>query len=220
VNGTELHYVSAGSKGSPVLIVHGFPESWWAFRRLIPLLSKDHRVFAVDLRGFGDSAPAADGDTSATAAQDLAALITELPVRPRPRSPRHPRDAARRAGARTYRRLRVPVADRLAGFRDLRRHREFVRVYAGPSGFSGAAGLYRSLLTEGDEIRSLAAEKLDMPVLAIGGGSGEFTWSHSVRSRNNVEGVVIDGVGHYVAMEAPNRLADELVSFYAEIEKS
>jgi pimeloyl-ACP methyl ester carboxylesterase len=43
---------------------------------------------------------------------------------------------------------------------------------------------------------------------------------HSVRSRNNVEGVVIDGVGHYVAMEAPNRLGDELVSFYAEIEKS
>jgi len=32
--------------------------------------------------------------------------------------------------------------------------------------------------------------------------------------------VVIDGVGHYVAMEAPERLADELASFYADIEKS
>jgi pimeloyl-ACP methyl ester carboxylesterase len=48
VNGTELHYVSAGSKGSPVLLVHGFPESWWAFHKLIPLLSRSHRVFAVD----------------------------------------------------------------------------------------------------------------------------------------------------------------------------
>ena len=37
VNGTELHYVSAGTTGSPVLLVHGFPESWWAFRRLIQL---------------------------------------------------------------------------------------------------------------------------------------------------------------------------------------
>ena len=36
VNGTELHYVSAGTTGSPVLLVHGFPESWWAFRRLHP----------------------------------------------------------------------------------------------------------------------------------------------------------------------------------------
>ena len=28
VNGTDLHYVEAGSRGSPVLLVHGFPESW------------------------------------------------------------------------------------------------------------------------------------------------------------------------------------------------
>ena len=57
VNGTELHYVTAGNEGSPVLLVHGFPESWWTFRKLIPLLSEHHRVVAVDLRGFGDSAP-------------------------------------------------------------------------------------------------------------------------------------------------------------------
>jgi pimeloyl-ACP methyl ester carboxylesterase len=97
---------------------------------------------------------------------------------------------------------------------------EFVRVYAGPSGFSGAAGLYRSLLAEGEEIRSLAAERLDMPVLAVGGGSGAFTSSTFSQVANNVRGVVIDGVGHYVAMEAPERLADELASFYADIEKS
>ncbi|MDX6391121.1 MAG: hypothetical protein QOJ73_2184, partial [Streptosporangiaceae bacterium] len=55
VNGTRLHYVAAGTSGSPVLLVHGFPETWWAFRKLIPLLAASHRVFAVDLRGFGDS---------------------------------------------------------------------------------------------------------------------------------------------------------------------
>ena len=37
LNNTELHYVSAGATGSPVLLVHGFPESWWAFRSVIPL---------------------------------------------------------------------------------------------------------------------------------------------------------------------------------------
>ena len=29
VNGTELHYVSGGTAGSPILLVHGFPETWW-----------------------------------------------------------------------------------------------------------------------------------------------------------------------------------------------
>ena len=32
VNGTRLHYVAAGTSGSSVLLVHGFPETWWAFR--------------------------------------------------------------------------------------------------------------------------------------------------------------------------------------------
>jgi pimeloyl-ACP methyl ester carboxylesterase len=40
VNGTSLHYVSAGATGSPILLVQGFPESWWAFHKLIPLGKK------------------------------------------------------------------------------------------------------------------------------------------------------------------------------------
>ena len=82
VNGTELHYVSAGTSGSPVLLVHGFPESWWAFRKLIPLLADSHRVFAVDLRGFGDSAAADDDHDSTVAAEDLHLLIDQLGVGP------------------------------------------------------------------------------------------------------------------------------------------
>jgi pimeloyl-ACP methyl ester carboxylesterase len=61
VNGATLHYAAAGTSGSPVLLVHGFPETWRAFRKLIPLLAAGHRVFAVDLRGFGDSGTAPDG---------------------------------------------------------------------------------------------------------------------------------------------------------------
>ncbi|WP_374112672.1 alpha/beta fold hydrolase [Gordonia sp. C13] len=82
VNGTSLHYVSAGSGGSPILLVHGFPESWWTFRRLIPLLAKGHQVFAVDLRGFGDSAVAGEDFGGAMAADDLHQLIRYLAVGP------------------------------------------------------------------------------------------------------------------------------------------
>ena len=39
VNGTTLHYVAAGTAGSPILLVHGFPETWRAFHKLIPLLA-------------------------------------------------------------------------------------------------------------------------------------------------------------------------------------
>ena len=70
VNGTRLHYVSAGTSGSPVLLIHGWPETWWAFRKVIPLLAATHRVFAVDLRGFGDSSTADGSYDAATSAED------------------------------------------------------------------------------------------------------------------------------------------------------
>ena len=82
VNGTTLHYVAAGTSGSPVLLVHGFPETWWAFRKLIPLLAASHRVFAVDLRGFGDSGHEPGEYDSATSAEDLHLLIGQLGVGP------------------------------------------------------------------------------------------------------------------------------------------
>jgi pimeloyl-ACP methyl ester carboxylesterase len=82
VEGAELHYVSAGAAGSPILLVHGFPETWWAFHLLIPLLAERHRVFAVDLRGFGDSSVATADHDSTTAAADLHGLVQHLDVGP------------------------------------------------------------------------------------------------------------------------------------------
>ena len=82
VNGTRLHYIAAGKSGSPVLLVHGFPETWWAFRKLIPLLAASHRVFAVDLRGFGDSGNEPGEYGSKTSAEDLHLLIEQLGVGP------------------------------------------------------------------------------------------------------------------------------------------
>ncbi|WP_336209580.1 alpha/beta fold hydrolase [Nonomuraea sp. LPB2021202275-12-8] len=82
VNGTTLHYVAAGTGGSPILLVHGFPETWWTFHKIIPLLAAHHRVFAVDLRGFGDSGNGPGEYDSATAAEDLHQLIARLGAGP------------------------------------------------------------------------------------------------------------------------------------------
>ena len=80
INGDDLHWVSAGTGGTPVLLVHGFPESWWAFHRLIPLLAAEHRVIAVDLPGFGDSG--AGDHTSTAMADSLRELIVHLGLGP------------------------------------------------------------------------------------------------------------------------------------------
>lgn len=82
LNGTNLHYVAAGNAGSPILLVHGWPETWWAFHKVIPVLAKSHRVFAVDLRGFGASDIAQAGDNSAAMAEDLHALIGHFGLGP------------------------------------------------------------------------------------------------------------------------------------------
>lgn len=82
LNGGDLHYVTAGAAGSPVLLVHGFPESWWAFHKLIPLLASVHRVIAVDLPGFGESSHTQSDYSSSSAAESLRQLIEHLDCGP------------------------------------------------------------------------------------------------------------------------------------------
>ena len=54
VRGARIHYVSAG-QGEPILLLHGFPQTWYCWRRVIPILSKHFRVIVPDLKGCGDS---------------------------------------------------------------------------------------------------------------------------------------------------------------------
>lgn len=97
---------------------------------------------------------------------------------------------------------------------------EFVRTYTRPDAFTGATGLYRSMLEEGDEIRKLAGDQLGVPVLAVGGGSGDFTSSTLRQIATDVTAVSIDGIGHYAAMEAPDRLAESMLAFYADADSA
>jgi hypothetical protein len=62
VNGTTLHYVRGGS-GPAVILLHGFPQDWSVFRRIMPRLARTFTVVAVDLRGIGGSTPAAKRTT-------------------------------------------------------------------------------------------------------------------------------------------------------------
>ena len=71
IDGTRFHYVTAGT-GDPVLLIPGWPESWIAWRKVLPLLvSAGRRVVVLDPRGFGESDKPAGGYDLDTAARDL-----------------------------------------------------------------------------------------------------------------------------------------------------
>lgn len=53
-NGIRMHYVTEG-QGPLVVLLHGFPQFWYTWRKVIPLLSGNYTVVAPDLRGYGES---------------------------------------------------------------------------------------------------------------------------------------------------------------------
>jgi pimeloyl-ACP methyl ester carboxylesterase len=77
VNGTVIHYV-AGGQGPAVILIHGFPENWSTYAKIMPRLASRFRVIAVDLRGIGGSASPEHGYDSATMAEDIHQLASTL----------------------------------------------------------------------------------------------------------------------------------------------
>jgi pimeloyl-ACP methyl ester carboxylesterase len=73
----RLHYV-AGGQGDPLFLLHGWPQTWWAFRKVMPGLAEHFRVIAVDLPGIGGSSKPASGYDKKTMALDIYTLATEL----------------------------------------------------------------------------------------------------------------------------------------------
>lgn len=80
VNGVRLHYV-IGGRGPAVVLLHGFPETWWTWREVMPLLTGTHTVVAPDLRGIGCSSLESGGFDTTTLARDVHALTRALGIR-------------------------------------------------------------------------------------------------------------------------------------------
>lgn len=76
-NGIRQHYV-IGGHGAPLVLLHGWPETWWEYRKVMPALAKHYRVIAVDLRGGGDTETPASGFDKKTMARDIYELIRVL----------------------------------------------------------------------------------------------------------------------------------------------
>ncbi len=78
-NGIRIHYMTAG-EGEPVLLLHGFPQFWYAWRRQIPELAKQFKVIVPDLRGYGqtDKPSRVEDYQPQTIALDIVKLIHAL----------------------------------------------------------------------------------------------------------------------------------------------
>ena len=70
----QLHYVTAGA-GFPVVLLHGWPQSWYEWRHILPELATKYRVIAPDLRGLGDSSRTLEGYDKKTIANDIWRLL-------------------------------------------------------------------------------------------------------------------------------------------------
>ena len=70
----RLHYVTAG-QGPAVIVLHGWPQTWFMWRDIIPGLAARYRVIAPDLRGLGDSSRPVGGYDKKTLADDVWRLV-------------------------------------------------------------------------------------------------------------------------------------------------
>jgi pimeloyl-ACP methyl ester carboxylesterase len=75
--GVRFHVAEAGS-GDPVVLLHGWPQHWYCWRKLAPLLAADRHVFCPDLRGFGWSEVTGGRYDKQTFADDVLALLDAL----------------------------------------------------------------------------------------------------------------------------------------------
>lgn len=273
----RLHVVIGGD-GPPLLLVHGWPQTWYAWRMVMPPLARDFQVIAVDQRGIGLSDKPKDGYDPATQSNDLVGLMEALGHRrfavygtdvgmpiayalaadhpdrvvrlivseaPLPGiSPSPPLFLPPLLNARLWHLAfnQLPKINELlvrgreeiffgaeldasAGTRKL--PDAAVSYYietlaADPENLRGSFEFYRAwgAMTQQNEKRK--AQRLTMPVLAIGGAesSGEGVGMTMKLVADDVQAMVIPDCAHWVAEQAPEQIVAALTAFLAPYRES
>ncbi|HEX6091010.1 MAG TPA: alpha/beta hydrolase [Gemmatimonadales bacterium] len=80
-SGVRLRYAEAGnSAGEPIIMLHGYSDSWYSFSPIMPLLGSRYRLLALDQRGHGASDQPATGYAMRDLVQDVLAFMDELEI--------------------------------------------------------------------------------------------------------------------------------------------
>ncbi|MBD1869041.1 alpha/beta hydrolase [Cyanobacteria bacterium FACHB-471] len=83
VNGIRLHYVTGGqeNRNETVVLLHGYPQTWYGWRKVMPTLAERYTVIVPDMRGLGESSRPDDSDyTKKVVADDIYKLLQSLEV--------------------------------------------------------------------------------------------------------------------------------------------
>ena len=273
--GDVRHHTVTGGDGPPLLLVHGWPQTWYAWRLVMPTLAQHFYVVAVDQRGIGLSDKPLDGYDSATLADDMVALmaalghqrffmygtdvgmpiayavaadhpahidrlvVSEAPipgVSPSPSLILEPALNAR-LWHLAFNSLPAEVNEALVkGREDIFFGAEFdaaagtiklpdravdyyVRMLrSGVDPLRGSFSFYREWLTTVAQNMDRQMQRLTLPVLAIGGAeSGGENVANGMRLvADNVQSMVIPGVGHWVAEQAPEQISAAVTAFLTQ----
>ncbi|WP_205624346.1 alpha/beta fold hydrolase [Dyadobacter crusticola] len=79
VNDIKLHYV-LGGQGEPLILLPGWPQTWWSYHKIMPLLADKYQVIVVELRGMGSSDKPISGYTKKEMAGEVTVLLDELGI--------------------------------------------------------------------------------------------------------------------------------------------
>jgi pimeloyl-ACP methyl ester carboxylesterase len=79
VNGIQLHYVTGGT-GKVLVLLPGWPETWWSYHKIMPELAKKYHVIAIDYRGMGTSDKPIGGYDKKTIAGDIYKMLQSMGI--------------------------------------------------------------------------------------------------------------------------------------------
>ena len=268
----RLHAVMGGD-GLPVLLIHGWPGSWYYWRLVMPSLARDFEVIAVDQRGIGLSGKPEEGYDAGTLANDLAGLMdalgherfaavgvdtgmligyalaadypdrvvrlavgeAPLPGITPPNPLVLPDQLVDRLWHIPFNQLKETNEKLVRGREDIFFGAEFsasagtnklpeyaVKYYvdglaSSPEALHGSFQLYRAFGATAAQNQERKTRRLPMPVLAMGGAEslGSMAADTMKLTADDVHTLVIPGIGHWLAEQAPDELVAALAEFLA-----
>ena len=239
-NGITINYVHGGA-GPTLVLLHGYPQTWYMWRKVLPALAEHFTVIAPDLRGSGGSDAPADGYGKSILAEDVHRLLVGLDLADEVNVVGHDIGtmvayayaAAHRDSTSRLALIDSPLADEsLYEFRSLTPQGPgfwnfgFFTLHNGlpermVAGREGAwvDGFvdWLEVVKGGVDEQAIAAMPLIIPVLAIGaeGTLGQMVHDQVVRYATDVTGHIAP-TGHWVAEEDPAYLTARLLTFLTD----
>jgi pimeloyl-ACP methyl ester carboxylesterase len=256
-------------EGDPIVLLHGFPQTWYEWRDIIPqLIANNYTVIAPDLRGLGDSERPQTGYDKKTIAEDIYQLVKKLGyskiylvAHDWGSAVAYSYAAAHPEGVNKMVILDIVLPgfglEEAANFspnglwhlsfhtvRDLpekliegkediylnwfydwtynqsaitsEAREEYIQQYSKPGALRAGFEYYRAVFEDAKQNKEYGKDKLDIPVLAIGGeaGLGNLTTASFQKVANNVTGITLPNTGHFIPEERPNFLTKQILEFF------